>query len=44
MDYITPILQHLENHMSKGNKGNRPEHKLAAEGKRAALDISLYIK
>jgi hypothetical protein len=24
------LLQRLQNHMSKGNKGNRPERKLAA--------------
>jgi hypothetical protein len=30
--------------MPKGNKGNRPERKLEAQVKRAALDISLYIK
>jgi hypothetical protein len=42
--YVMPLLQRVENHMSKGNKGNQPERKLAAEGKRAALDISLYIK
>jgi ferredoxin len=30
--------------MSKGNKGNRPERKLETQVKRAALDISFYIK
>jgi hypothetical protein len=42
---VTPLLQHLENHMSTGNKGNRPEpeRKLEAQEKRAALDISFYI-
>ncbi len=40
----TSLLQHVENHMSKGNKGNRPERKLEAQEKRAALDISLYMK
>jgi hypothetical protein len=42
--YVTPLLQHLENHMSKGNKGNRPERKLEAQEKRTALDIILFIK
>jgi hypothetical protein len=28
--YVLPLLQHLENHMSKGNKGNRLERKLEA--------------
>jgi hypothetical protein len=34
------LLQHVEKHMSKGNKGNWPERKLEAQEKRAALDIS----
>jgi hypothetical protein len=42
--YVTLLLQHLDNHMSKGNKGNRPEPKLEAQEKRAALDISFHIK
>ncbi len=33
--YVTPILQHLENHMSKGNKRNRPERQLTALAKQA---------
>ncbi len=32
---VTPLLQYLENHMSKGNKGNRPEQQLAALLKQA---------
>jgi hypothetical protein len=28
----------------KGNKGNRPERKLEGQEKRAAVDISFYIK
>jgi hypothetical protein len=39
--YVTPLLQHFENNMSKGN---RPERKLEAQEKRAALNVSLYIK
>jgi iron-sulfur cluster repair protein YtfE (RIC family) len=39
--YITPLLQQLENHMSKGNKGNRPERQLAALAKQA-LRTSVY--
>jgi hypothetical protein len=31
--YVTPRLQHLENHMPKGNKGSRPERKLEAQEK-----------
>ncbi len=34
--YVTPLLHHLENYMSKVNKGNRPERKLEAHEKRAA--------
>jgi hypothetical protein len=43
--YVTALLQHLENHLSKGNKGNRPERNLEVEAqeKRAALDISFYL-
>jgi hypothetical protein len=37
--YVTPLLQYLENQMSKGNKESRPERKLEAEEKHAALDI-----
>jgi hypothetical protein len=40
--YVTPLLQHLENHMSKGNKGNQPERKLEAQVKQA-LRTSVYI-
>jgi polyphosphate kinase len=37
------LLQHLRNHMSRGNKGNQPERKLAAIAKRArALRTSAY--
>jgi hypothetical protein len=32
---VTPLLQHLENQKSKGNKGNRPERQLAALAKQA---------
>jgi hypothetical protein len=42
--YVTPLLQHLGNYMSKGNKGNRPELKLGTQEKQAALFISFYIK
>jgi hypothetical protein len=42
--YVTLLLQHLENHMSKGNKGNRPERKLEAQEKQAALYISFYTR
>jgi hypothetical protein len=38
------LLQDLENHMFKGNKGNLPERKLEAQEKRAALGISFFIK
>jgi hypothetical protein len=41
---VMPLMQHLENHMSKGNIGNRPERKLEAQEKQAALDISFYTK
>jgi hypothetical protein len=41
---VTPLLQHLENYMSKGNKGNQPERELAALAKRAALDTISYIE
>ncbi len=41
--YVTPLLQHLENYMSKGKNGNRPERKLEAQEKRADLDFSFYI-
>jgi hypothetical protein len=33
--YGTPLLQHLQNHMSKENKGNQPERQLAALAKQA---------
>jgi hypothetical protein len=33
--HATLLLQHLQNHMSKGNKGNRPERQLAALVKQA---------
>jgi hypothetical protein len=36
------LLQPLQNHMSKGNKGNQPERTFAAEAKHARSDISLY--
>jgi hypothetical protein len=39
---VMPLLQHLENHTFKGNKGNRPERKLEAQEKRAALDINSF--
>jgi hypothetical protein len=42
--YVTPLLQHLLNHMSKGNKGNQPDRKLEAQVKQAALDMNLFIK
>jgi hypothetical protein len=32
--YVKPLLlQHLQNHMPKGNKGNRPERKFEAQEK-----------
>jgi hypothetical protein len=39
---VTPLLRHLENDMSKGKKGNRPERQLAALVKQA-LRTSVYI-
>ncbi len=41
---VTHLLQHLQNYMCKGNKGNQPERELAALAKRAALDTILYIE
>jgi hypothetical protein len=44
---VTPPLQQQQsqkNHMSKRNKGNRPERKLEAKEKQAALYISLSMK
>jgi hypothetical protein len=38
------LLQQMQSRMSKGNKGNWPESKLETQEKRAALDISFYIK
>jgi hypothetical protein len=38
---VTPLLQRVQSHMSKGNKGNKPEHELEAEAKQA-LRTSLY--
>jgi hypothetical protein len=40
---VTPLLQHKQNYMSKGNKGSQPERELEAEAKRA-LRISGYIQ
>jgi hypothetical protein len=40
--YVTPLLQQVQNHMCKGNEGNRPERQLAALTKRAASYTSLY--
>ncbi len=40
--YITPLLQPVQNRMSKGNKGNQPERGLEAEAKHAPSDISLH--
>jgi hypothetical protein len=42
-DDVCPLLQHLLNHMSKGNKGNRPERQLAVLGKKA-LRTSAYVR
>jgi hypothetical protein len=39
--YVTPLLQHLQNNMSKGNKGNWPERQLAALAKQA-LRTTVY--
>jgi hypothetical protein len=39
--YVMPLLQHLQNHVSKGNKGNRPERQLAALAKQAIM-TSVY--
>jgi hypothetical protein len=36
-------MQHLENHMSKGNKGNRPERQLAALAKQALMTFVLSL-
>jgi hypothetical protein len=35
--------QQVQNHMSTRTKGKRPERKLEAQEKRAALSISFYI-
>jgi hypothetical protein len=40
---VTPLLQDVQNHMSKGNKGRQPERDLEAEAKQA-LRTSLYIQ
>jgi hypothetical protein len=32
-------LQRLQNHISKANKGNQPEHNLEAEEKLVLLDV-----
>jgi hypothetical protein len=40
--WVTPLLQHLENRMSKENKESRPERQLAALAKQA-LRTSVYI-
>jgi hypothetical protein len=40
--YVTPLLQHYENHMSSGNKGNQPERKLATIREAGSYDINLY--
>ncbi len=47
--WVTPLLQHLENRMSKGNKESRPERQLAALAKQALREfypllISLYLE
>ncbi len=42
--YVTPLLKQVQNYMCKENKENRPERKLEAQEKQAALDISFYIK
>ncbi len=39
---VTPLLQHLRKHMSKRNKGNRPERQLAALAKQDPR-TSVYI-
>jgi hypothetical protein len=38
--YVTLLLQRLRNHISEGNKGIQPEHKLEAMEKLASLDIT----
>jgi hypothetical protein len=44
---VTPLLQHLENHMSKGNKGNRPERilesKILAKSREASCSRHYFI-
>jgi hypothetical protein len=40
---VTPLLQRVQIHMSKGNKGIQPERKLETEAKQA-LRTSLYIQ
>jgi hypothetical protein len=34
---VTPLLHHVHKHMLKRNKGNQPEYKLEAQGKRELL-------
>ncbi len=41
--YVTPLLQRVQIHMSKGNKGIQPERELETEAKQA-LRTSLYIQ
>jgi hypothetical protein len=41
---VTPLLQHLENHMSKEYKGDRPERQLAALAKQALLGHQLIYR
>ncbi len=38
---VTPLLQRVQNHMSKGNKGNQVERELEAIAKQT-LRTSLY--
>jgi hypothetical protein len=33
--YVTPLLDHQQNYMSKGNRRNQPEREFAALAKRA---------
>ncbi len=39
---VTPLLQRVQNRMSKANKGNQPERELEALAKQA-LRTSIYI-
>jgi hypothetical protein len=41
--YVTPLLQLLENHMFKENKGNRPERQLAALAKQALRNTDKHM-